>query len=126
MDFELKNFGNDFDADPKTFNATFCNNSDIPIAVIRLEIFGEFLRGLYATLSISSPMTTQTTIAGSTVSQIGSPRFTKIGMVTRLAYAPIMIISPCAKFINFAAPYTIVYPKLTRAYILPTPNPFIN
>ena len=54
-----------------------------------------------------------------------------IGRLNRLTatykvYAPTIMISPCAKLIIFAIPYTIVYPSAIRAYILPVLSPFIN
>ena len=47
---------------PNTIKATLSNKKLIPIAVINAEIFGAFLKGLYAKKSISTPNIAQKTI----------------------------------------------------------------
>jgi len=43
------------------------------MAVIKFDILGEFLSGLYAILSAKQPISAQIIIAGITVAQIGKP-----------------------------------------------------
>ena len=78
----------------KSFIKVFSNNKLTPMAVIRLEILGEFLRGLYAILSVKVPKITHIIIAGNTVSHTGNPILVKIGILNNETYAPTIMISP--------------------------------
>ena len=62
------------------------------------------LKGLYAAFSVRIPKTVQTI----TETKIARGTFPNAIIVVKIAYAPTMIISPCAKFNIFAIPYTIV------------------
>ena len=69
----LKILGNDLVFGVNTFIKRFSKNKLTPIAVIKFEILGEFLSGLYAILSAKQPISAQIIIAGITVAQIGKP-----------------------------------------------------
>ena len=111
----MKILGKDLVFGVNTFINTFSKNKLTPIAVIKFEILGEFLSGLYAILSARQPTIAQIIIAGITETHTGKPIDDNAGIENNETYAPIIIISPCAKFISCAIPYTIVYPKDTRA-----------
>ena len=69
----LKTLGNDLVFGVNIFINKFSKNRLTPIAVIKFEILGEFLSGLYAILSVKQPIIAQIIIAGITVTQTGNP-----------------------------------------------------
>ena len=81
-------------------SATLSSKKLIPIAVISAEILGAFLSGLYAKKSITTPKIAQKTIDKSIAIISGIPFDTAI----KVKYAPIISMSPCAKFISFTIP----------------------
>lgn len=93
--------GNGLGFDVKINWNKLCNKKLTPIAVIKSEILDEFRNGLYATFSIITPSKAHTMMDIITATNTGRPRSV---IQTKTVYDPTMIISPCAKLINFAIP----------------------
>lgn len=84
----------------------------MPIAVMSTARLGALRNGLYATFSITTPKIPHPAIASTMASQVGTPD--ALSPINNM-YAPTMMISPWAKLIIFAIPYTIVYPNAINA-----------
>ena len=75
------------------------------MAVMSTARLGAERSGLYARPSMTTPSTVQTSMASSTATGQGRPRFV---MASRDMYPPTMITSPWAKLSILAMPYTMV------------------
>ncbi len=82
--------------------------------------------GAYATRSTITPSAPARSMAPkvpATPAKSGALSPPRAAMRKRPAYAPIMKTSLCAKLMSFRMPYTIVYPRATRAIIDPWASP---
>jgi len=79
----------------------YCKNNETPIAVIKAAIRVALRKGLYAIRSMTTPKMAATIIAKSSAGKNGK---CKTLVANHPAYAPTIIISPCAKLINLIIP----------------------